>query len=251
MSMVGSDKGGFKGSFVSGGATSYRPFNENDAIFERMIIIIPYKAPETVMQIEQSFERINMQKLGFDNVRYLNTKEFTEDERNNRKLDFIGGFELMDQENRIYIFEGLGGEQHAMHQFYLDNMRQRPNDRKYKMLYNPEVRYKNRLYLDFNVQVKKIKLRDPLTKIMGAPDVYIRAKVPEDIYNTMQKFAELRKLDRMSLVRDFDLFPVVERLLNLERKYGDSLSFEDLNGSPPKKKRRATLEDGTSTTQYE
>jgi len=49
MSMVGSDKGGFKGSFISGGGTSYRPFNENDAIFERMIIIIPYKAPETVM----------------------------------------------------------------------------------------------------------------------------------------------------------------------------------------------------------
>jgi len=56
-----------------------QPFNEHDAIFERMIIIIPYKAPETVMQIEQSFERINMQKLGFDNVRYLNTKEFTEE----------------------------------------------------------------------------------------------------------------------------------------------------------------------------
>jgi len=86
-----------------------RLFNEADAIFERMIIIIPYRAPETVMQIEQSFERINMQKLGFDNVRYLNTKEFTEDERKNRRLDFIGGFELMDQENRIYIFEGLGG----------------------------------------------------------------------------------------------------------------------------------------------
>jgi len=112
------------------------------------------------------------------------------------------------------------------------------------MLYNPEVRYKNRLYLDFNVQIKKIKLRDPLTKIMGAPDVYIRAKVPEDIYDTMQKFAELRKLDRMTLVRDFDLFPVVERLLNLERKYGDSLSFEDLNGSPPKKKRRQAPESG-------
>jgi hypothetical protein len=52
--MVGSDKGGlYKGSFLSGGAaSSYRPFNENDAIFERMIIIIPYRAPETVMQIE-------------------------------------------------------------------------------------------------------------------------------------------------------------------------------------------------------
>jgi hypothetical protein len=50
MSIIGSDKGGFKNSFLSGaGGSSYRPFNENDAIFERMIIIIPYKAPETVM----------------------------------------------------------------------------------------------------------------------------------------------------------------------------------------------------------
>lgn len=114
------------------------------------------------------------------------------------------------------------------------------------MLYNPEVRYKNRLYLDFNVMIKKIKLRDPLTKIMGAPDVYLRAKVPEDIYDTMQKFAEMRKLDRMTLVRDFDLFPKTERLLNLERKYGDSLSHEDLNGAPAKSKRRRQIEEGSA-----
>jgi hypothetical protein len=79
-----------------------------------MILIIPYKAPETVAQIEQSFERINMQGLGLDNNRYLNTKEFNEEERKNRRLDFIGGIELMDSENRIYIFEGLGGEGKAM-----------------------------------------------------------------------------------------------------------------------------------------
>lgn len=90
-------------------------FNEGSAIFERMVIIIPYKAPETVAQIERSFERINMEKLGFDNVRYLNTKEFTEEERKNRRLDFVGGVELIDAENRIYIFEGLGGEARAMH----------------------------------------------------------------------------------------------------------------------------------------
>ncbi len=47
-------------------------------------------------------------------MRYLNTKEFTEEERRNRRLDFVGGFELMDSENRIYVFEGLGGEDKAM-----------------------------------------------------------------------------------------------------------------------------------------
>ena len=53
--------------------------------------------------------------LGVDNVRYLNTKEFTEEERKNRRMDIIGGFELMDSEFRIYIFEGLGGIGRGIH----------------------------------------------------------------------------------------------------------------------------------------
>lgn len=73
---------------------------------------------------------------------------------------------------------------------------------------------------------------------MGDPDIYLRSKVPEDIYDTVQKIAEMRKLDRISLVRDFNLFPLTERLLNLERKYGDSLSHEDLYGVVAKPKRR-------------
>jgi len=93
---------------------SQTDFHEGAAVFERMVIIVPYKAPETVAQIERSFERINMLGLGFDNVRYLNTKEFSDEERRNRRLDFVGGVELIDAENRIYIFEGLGGEGRAM-----------------------------------------------------------------------------------------------------------------------------------------
>ena len=184
-----------------------------------------------------------MQLLGFDNVRYLNTKEFSPEERQNRRLDFLGGFELMDQECRIFVFEGAGGAGRSRDLFYHANERQRPNDRKYTLLYNPDVRFKHRLYLDFNVQIKKIKLRDSLTQIMGAPDVYLRAKVPEDIYDTLQKFAEIRKLDRLALVRDFNLFPAPDRLLSLERKYGDALSHEDLCGVPQQPRRRRQAED--------
>jgi hypothetical protein len=92
----------------------------------------------------------------------MSTKAFTEEERKNRRLDFLSGFCLMDSETRMYIFEGLGGEGRGVHQFYLDNMRQRPNDRKYTLLYSPDVRFKNRLYLDFNCSIKKVKLREPL-----------------------------------------------------------------------------------------
>ena len=202
----------------------------NGAIFERMIVIVPYKSPETVKHIEATFERINLTGLNLENSRYLNTKELSEEERAARDLDFLGGFEIMDSEFRMFIIEGLGGRARGMDQFYRANERTRPNDKKFKMLYNPQVRFKSRMYLDFNVSIKKIRLRDSLTKIMGAPDVYLRSKVPEDMYDTLQKFAEIRKLDRASLVRDFNLFPNTENLLTLERKYGDSLNHEDLYG---------------------
>jgi hypothetical protein len=207
-------------------------FDENEAIFERAIIIIPYKSPDNLKRIQDSVDTINMEGLGFDSVRYLNTKELDETERANRRLDFVGGFELIDSEFRMFILEGIGGLNRGMDKFYQMNLRDQPNNRKYKLLYNPLVRFKNRLYLDFNVSIKKIKLRDPLTQTMGSPDVYLRSKVPEDMYDTLQKFAEIRKLDRISLVKEFNLWPFSDKLEILERKYGDALRHMDLYGVP-------------------
>ena len=47
----------------------------------------------------------------------------------------------------------------------------------------------------------------------------------------------------MSLIRDFNLFPIVEKLLILERKYGDAISFEDLTGHPKPKKKKFFAKD--------
>jgi hypothetical protein len=52
-------------------------WNENDAIFERMIIMIPYKSPSMVKSIEETFEKLNLKGLNLPNARYLSTKEFT------------------------------------------------------------------------------------------------------------------------------------------------------------------------------
>ena len=80
--------------------------------------MIPYKSPDSVKQIESAFENINVKGLNVDNVRYVNTKEFSEEEKKDRKIDVLSGFELIDNEMRIYIIEGLGGEGKAMHAFY-------------------------------------------------------------------------------------------------------------------------------------
>lgn len=186
-----------------------------------------------------------MQCLGLQNSRYLSTKELTADEKKNRTMDYLGGFELIDKEMRMYVFEGVGGEGKSMHQFYQINEREHSNDRRFKMIFNPELTFKHRLYQSFNVAIKKIKLRDSLTRLMSEPDIYLRSKVPQDMYDTLQKFAEIRKLDRATLVRDFNLYPVAAHLLTLERKYGDSLTNYDLTGQKPKR-RRVPRPDGST-----
>ena len=185
-------------------------FDTNGPIYERIVVILPYRAPETVKHIEATLERINLEMLKLENSRYLNTKELTDEERQNRGLDFLGGFEIMDGEFRMFVLEGLGGIGRSIDQFYRANERTRPNDRKFKILYNPLVRFSNRIYLDFNVSLKKIRLRDKLRHTMGMPDIYMRSKVPEDMFETLTKFAEILRLERATLVRDFNLYPEVE-----------------------------------------
>lgn len=217
--------------------------DENAAIYERAVYIMPYEnSTELLTKVYNSIETINLQGLNLENSKQLNTKEFSEEERANRKLDFLGGFELMDAEFRMIIIEGLGGKGHSMNKFYKMNQREQPNQRRLKLLYNPEIKFKNRLYWDFNASVKRIKLRDTLTLIMSSPNVFLRSKVPEEIYDTLQKLAEMRKFDRIKYLKDYDLFPTCDRLLSLERKYGDSLSHKDLYGIPQKSKRKKKQE---------
>jgi len=150
-----------------------------------MILIIPYRAGDYVKKIEASFERINLKGLNLSNVRYLSTKELTPADKENRSLNFLGGFVLMDKEMRCYVIEGLGGVGKCMEEFYLENEREAPNNKKFKMLYNPEIRFKDRIYMEFNCAIKKIKLRDTISTIIEEPDIYLRAKVPENMYDTL------------------------------------------------------------------
>lgn len=47
-------------------------------------------------------------------MRVLTTKVLSEADRNNRKLDIIGGFEFIDSEYRILVIEGLAGDGNGM-----------------------------------------------------------------------------------------------------------------------------------------
>lgn len=135
----------------------------------------------------------------------------------------------------MYVLEGRGGPGNSMDQFYQLNQRDQKNDGQCKILYNPEIRFQSRLYMKFNCAIKLVKMRGALSMVVQQPDIYLRSKVPEEMYSILSKFAEMRKQSRASLVRDFDLFPDPEAILEFELKYGDALTQEDITGLKSKK----------------
>ena len=105
-----------------------------------------------------------------------------------------------------------------------------PNTSELKILRNQELKFKNRMYADFNLEIKRIRLRENLTSILGHPDIYIRTKVPENIYNVLVNISEIRKCWTIQTIDQFNYFPITEDLIIMERKYSDALTPEDIHG---------------------
>lgn len=94
------------------------------------------------------------------------------------------------------------------------------------------------MYTDFNVDIKKIKLRKSVNLLTNNPDIYLRERVPEDIYNTIIKIRKIREKFEMKDVVMSNLWLSEKEITDFERNYGDALNDFDLYGIQNKKKLR-------------
>lgn len=91
--------------------------------------------------------------------------------------------------------------------------------------------FTSRIYRDFNLEIKRIRFRPSLSQILLDPSIYIKSKVDEKICENLNKMSELRKIcDDLQTVAAMDLWPDAETLVQIERKYSQSLIYEDING---------------------
>ncbi|KAL4490305.1 hypothetical protein ABPG72_004344 [Tetrahymena utriculariae] len=206
------------------------PKVDPQAIYERAVYYMPYKSPELVQRIQDAFYEINMEaaKVETGGLRAITTKKLSEQERKDRTFDFLGGFEIIDSQFRLFVFEGLSSG--AMKKLEEKIPRAEPNSESIKILKNSDVKFQERQYLDFDMEIKRIRLRENLTKILMKPDIYIRTKEPENICRTLNQISEIAKCWNIKSVAQFDLFPVASDLIAMERKYSDSLTAEDIHG---------------------
>ena len=82
------------------------------------------------------------------------------------------------------------------------------------------------------------------------PSIYIKSKVPEEISQNLNRLANIRKVcDDLATVDAMNLWPNADWLIQIERKFSQSLSQEDITGleGAPKKKKSIGGTDMTKT----
>lgn len=95
-------------------------------------------------------------------LRALTTKALNENEKHSRELDYLGGFEILDAEFRVFCIEGLSNG--GMKKFTDALPRDIPNTylifiisrETFKILSNPDIKFNERMYTEFNVEIKRV-----------------------------------------------------------------------------------------------
>ncbi|KAG1695509.1 hypothetical protein DVH05_019666 [Phytophthora capsici] len=201
--------------------------------FSRMVVIIPYKDNATLGEVTKAMTTVNLKALPGVPIRSYQLTEGEKKDCESGALDVITGTQIIDSQFRMIILEGLAHKGMA----FLHEQLQRKcaNDSQgYRMFCNDELRFTRRLYTEFEIDLKRIKLRYPLPVLMTSPDIYMRAKVSENCHQALARLADMRKVQRLIEVKHLDLFPTSQMLLEVESKYGESITLEDIHGSRSK-----------------
>ncbi|GMF32556.1 unnamed protein product [Phytophthora lilii] len=216
--------------------------------FSRMVIIIPYKDNATLGEVTRAMTAVNLKTLPGVPIRSYQMTDSEKMECEAGTLDVITGTQIIDSQFRMIILEGLADK--GMKYLHEQLERKGPNDSQgYRMFSNDELRFTRRLYTIFEIDLKRIKLRYPLPLLMTTPDIYMRSKVSENCHQALARLADMRKVQCLIEVKHLDLFPTAQMLLEVESKYGESITLEDIHGGSGNKSSVSSKSEANSADQ--
>jgi len=198
--------------------------------FERAVFMFQYQDKFLLQKLKNVLDSLNSAAL--PQVRSLRSYQLTIEEAvmaEQGSLDILTGVHIVDNDFRIIIVEGLSDG--AMNVLLREQFtRDRANGDAFKILSNTQVRYATRLYTSFHVELKMIRLRDPLTVILQGPNIYDITRVDPACYRALACLCEIRSASRSKVLMRNGIFPEASVLCKLESKYGESVSLVDIEG---------------------
>ena len=131
--------------------------------------------------LKDLFESINQDAFKLKSVKEIYTRTLSPEELDDNEIDYISGFQVIDSNLRITILEGITGK--AMNLIKEKLPKLELNTEKKKIFANSKILFNKRIYSNFNLCLKFIKLRNPLTNILNTADIYLKANKYREIFN--------------------------------------------------------------------
>jgi hypothetical protein len=111
-----------------------------------------------------------------------------------------------------------------------------------KIFWNPDLSFNTRLYGEFNADILKVKLTEPLRKLVARADVGLEGKYEPTLNAIVRLLGMMRSVRTMQQVRQVG-FPSPAQVRQLYKKFGAALSVSDIEGVP-KRSISSMLEEG-------
>jgi hypothetical protein len=212
------------GEFIGTTTLAPRPFS-------RAVFIFEYKDVAMLHAVNRAIDDVNTAALGDSIQGSLRSHQLSAEQTAGAEagsLNVMCGFQIIDDHCRMVVVEGLVQSVATLTDEAVP--RGRANDNACRILSNPAIGFHRRLYTAFNVDLKKIKLRDPLPILCEMPEIYNRTKVSPACFEALHRLQAVRNANRIVELAKQSLFPLVDQLLQVESKYGESISMEDIDG---------------------
>ena len=190
-------------------------------------------------KLKTLFEDINQIAFNLKSNKEIYTKQLNEEEQNSLEIEYLSGFQLLDNNIRITILEGNNKnvmpkvkesiKKECLNTEYSTLLIN--NYEKLNIIYsNKNLLYDCRMYSKFGLSLKFIKLRLPLNYILTNYDIYSKGDSSNNILNTFMNIASILRGPTLEIIDRLNLFPNSDSLLILERHYSDVLNNEDITG---------------------
>ncbi|XP_002663836.5 uncharacterized protein CFAP92 isoform X1 [Danio rerio] len=205
-----------------------------DCPFGRIIYVFRYNNTPILFKLTSEILQINAEAFQLHHYpeetiqRVLSGHIISTKERENKRMNVLTGFHLMDKALHLFVLEGLKDQAVKRLWSAVPMKLDGDEEEQVTVLYNSDFGFSERLYDTLDVGLSPICLFKPLETIMREPLVFIRNAVPHACLEAMKRISHIRQAKTLQEAVHSNLFPLANMVLSLNKEFGVDVGREEL-----------------------